>query len=559
MSIFKHAPLALALSLALPIAATAGSKFPVTSITAGNTIELKVEGTFRHGNFDEGAAEIAAYDPDSERLFVTNAEDDTLDVLSIKNPNKPKLAFEIDLDDAGLYTDIAGFEFGGVNSVASLQGLVAVAVEHDFKQGNGAVVFFDAGGDFISAVEVGALPDMVTFTPDGMYVLVANEGEPSDDYSVDPEGSVSLIYIGGGADDAWVDTADFDEVTIPDGVRITGPINTSPAQDLEPEYIAVSSDSMIAWVTLQENNAVAVVDIGAKMISAVIPLGTKNHNVVQNALDASNRDNDIIIRPWPTHGLYMPDAIARYDVDGAPYLVTANEGDGREYISEVSMSDCEFVFEDDECIYTDEARVKDVTLADDFDLPPGLDADALQADGNLGRLKIASTEGVNNNGYYEQLFSFGSRSFSIWNGETGELVYDSGSDFERRTAAALPEYFNSTNDDNSFDVRSDDKGPEPEGVAVGTINDHTYAFIGLERIGGIMVYDVTNPVSPEFQQYINNRDFSADIEEAGDLGPEGMLFIPASQSPKKRDLLVVSNEVSGTTTIYSIKSIKPKD
>ena len=144
----------------------------------------------------------------------------------------------------------------------------------------------------------------------------------------------------------------------------------------------------------------------------------------------------------------------------------------------------------------------------------------------------------------------------------GQLVFDSGDDFEQITADLLPDDFNSTNDENgSFDNRSDDKGPEPEGVTVGQINGRTYAFIGFERIGGVIVYDVTDPYTPEFVQYLNNRDFAGDAEAstAGDLGPEGLLFINALHSPIHKPLLVVGNEVSGTTTIYQIDSAQEED
>ncbi|MFM7576255.1 MAG: choice-of-anchor I domain-containing protein, partial [Microcystaceae cyanobacterium] len=136
------------------------------------------------------------------------------------------------------------------------------------------------------------------------------------------------------------------------------------------------------------------------------------------------------------------------------------------------------------------------------------------------------------------------------------LVYDSGDDFEQITGTFFPDYFNASNSNNNFDNRSDDKGPEPEGLVLGEIEGRSYAFIGLERIGGVMVYDVSNPQTPQFVQYLNNRNFSVatNSPEAGDLGPEGLTFIKAEESPNGKALLVVANEVSGTTTIYEINS-----
>ena len=206
--------------------------------------------------------------------------------------------------------------------------------------------------------------------------------------------------------------------------------------------------------------------------------------------------------------------------------------------------------------FSEEARVKD--HGDDFQLDSAAypDIDELSTDENMGRLKMTvSTGDTDNDGEIELIHAFGGRSFSILNAE-GAMVYDSGSDFERITASLIPDDFNSTNDENgSFDDRSDDKGPEPEGVTVGRIGGEAYAFIGLERVGGIMVYNVTDPLIPRFVQYINNRDFSGDAEAgtAGDLAPEGLLFIPEDESPTNLPLLVVTNEVSGTTTIYEIK------
>ena len=145
--------------------------------------------------------------------------------------------------------------------------------------------------------------------------------------------------------------------------------------------------------------------------------------------------------------------------------------------------------------------------------------------------------------------------------EDGKQVFDSGDDFERITARALGQFFNSDNDEaNSGDKRSDNKGPEPEGVVVGEHNGKTYAFIGLERVGGIMIYDVSNPYAPVFQDYVNTRNFSssfdfvnlADVKRAGPLGPEGLAFVPAKDSPTGKPLLMVAYEVSGTVKVFEL-------
>jgi Esterase-like activity of phytase len=264
-----------------------------------------------------------------------------------------------------------------------------------------------------------------------------------------------------------------------------------------------------------------------------------------NGLDASDRDAKINIRQWPVKGLYLPDAIAAYKVGGKTFLITANEGDAREY---------EDVLEEAVRIGDD-----DKVVLDPAKFPNG---DVLKNDANLGRLNITETMGNSDTGFTE-LFVFGGRSFSIWD-SSGKLAYDSGDLLERVTAGAYPANFNASNDNNTFDNRSDNKGPEPEGVAIGEVLGKPYAFIGLERIGGVAVFDVSDPVAPIFVQYVNNRNFDAEPEiddeqanpAAGDLGPEGLLFISNDASPNGRPLLVVGNEISGTTTIYQIKSTR---
>jgi len=920
-------------------------------------IHLEPIGTYASGIYEEGAAEIVAYDSGKKLLFVINANDATVDVLSIKDPTSPAKTGSIDVKP-----------FGAVaNSVAAKNGIVAVAVENADKQAPGKVVFFSSASlKFLASVEVGALPDMVTFSPDGNWVLTANEGEPNADYTVDPEGSVSIIDLSKGAhkltqsDVRTAGFAAFNSATLESSIRIFGP-GATVAQDLEPEYIAVSKDSTTAYVTCQENNALAIVDIASATVTALKGLGFKDHSRVDttlatydfgamptigtteagqdlylggfsglhfegidpltgnrkfiantdrgpngdadglyrpfllpsfapelvrfelspaggltitqriplkdsagnpltglpnthiangtastphhdevpvglqgeilpldtlggdfegvvtdpadgsfwmvdeyrpaiyhfatdgklmsrfvpqglsaatgesagtygeevlpevlgqrrqnrgfeavafydgkvyawvqsplrnpvsssngslngrrtvrvvefdpvsmstkqflhildnanlgtpgntrpdkvgdavalgggeflvverdddaidsdpsgniekkiyrvnlagatdisnltgtvaetgkyvdelspeelaangitamakvlhvdlnaagynevekvegltlmedgklalindndfgvaaitintntgtftvdyvpepiklgiltptfNGLDASDRDNLINIRQWPVYGMYMPDAIAAFTTLSGEFLITANEGDAREYDG-----------------FEEEVAVKDVDL-DPTVFPTGR---AMQNNALLGRLAITSTLGdIDQDGDYDQLFSFGARSFSIWSTD-GSLVYDSRDEIERTIAAdpVYAPYFNANNTSSSFDNRSDNKGPEPEGVAVGQVAGRVYAFVGLERIGGLYVVDVTEPAAPEFVQYVNHRNFAAgdDLANAGDLGPEGILFIPSSESPNGKALVVVGNEVSGTTTVYEINAVK---
>jgi hypothetical protein len=535
-----------------------------------NTISLSLVGRYESGQFAQSAAEIVSYDPSTKQTFVVNAlsgEIDVLDVSAISTPHKTsslKLANDIKNALASV-TDVS--QLGAANSVSVHNGIVAIAVEANPKSNNGYVVFYQASDkSFLSAVEVGALPDMLTFTPDGKQVIVANEGEPNNDYTIDPEGSVSIINVSAGfsnltqANVTQVRFNDFNvgasrAANLPSTVRIFGP-NASVAQDLEPEYITVSSDSKTAWVSLQENNALATINLTTGQVNKINALGFKNYGVAGNEIDASDKDKAINIRTWPVWGMYQPDSIAAYDFNGKTYVVSANEGDARAYTG-----------------FSEEIRVADIVknggAINLASLTNFSFAGLINADNNLGRLRITSTLGWKNDGTcsfskgkpsnceYNALYAYGGRSFSIWDSVTGKLVFDSGSDFEKMTAQRLGADFNSNHEENGGDSRSDDKGPEPEALALGKIDGKTYAFVGLERVGGIMVYDITEPENARFVQYINPRDFSAanNTSAAGDLGPEGFKFVKAEDSPNGKPLLMVGNEVSGTTSIFQIDTI----
>ena len=296
------------------------------------------------------------------------------------------------------------------------------------------------------------------------------------------------------------------------------------SDDVEPEYITVAPDGKTAFITLQEANAVAVLDINKGKIIEIQPLGAKDHSKPGNGLDSSDRDgpgNDgaIDIGNQPVLGLYMPDGIASYKANGKTYYVTANEGDDR----------------------GETVRIKDIVL-DPVKFP---NAAELQSDDNIGRLAVSSINGdTDGDGDYDKLYAYGARSFTIWD-DDGKKVFDSGDMFEQIIAEMTPELFNADESDpDEFDTRSDAKGPEPESVVVGEVDGKTYAFVGLERAGGgVMIFDITNPKDVEFIQYIRTD---------GDIAPEGLDFISAKDSPIGVPLLAVANEVSGTTSLYKI-------
>lgn len=546
--------LAAALGTAALLAACGGNDDAPDNTTPApdaTPVSLTLEkiGGFTHTG-GEASAEITAYDPLSKRLFVVNGALGSVDVLDLSNPAAPTSVGAI----AG---SSIGSGLGAINSVAIRDGIVALAVEASPKTGNGLVAWVRASDSTLLGTDtVGALPDMLTFTPDGRHLLVANEGEPnsySQPDSVDPEGSVSVIALGTLTPTATsvnrtVHTAGFGAYNTQldslrtAGVRIFGP-NATVAQDLEPEYIAVSADSAKAYVTLQENNAVAEVDIATRTVTAIRALGYKDHSLTGMGMDVSNEDGGsntnsgtptVKIAPVPVRGLYMPDAIAAFTAGGQQYLITANEGDARDYTGLV-----------------EEARVR-AHCSVGLDSTLFTDAANLVLDSNLGRLNVTAVPngddtGKNGTGECTALYSFGARSFSIWN-TAGTRVYDSGDEFETRTQALSNVNFNASNSNNTLDSRSPAKGPEPEGVTVATFGTKTFAFIGLERVGGIMVYDVSTPASASFVTYLNTR-----TGDTGDRGPEGLHFISAAHSPNGQPLLIVGNETSGTTAVLQIR------
>ena len=483
-----------------------------------NSIELVQIGRFDTGIFDENAAEIPAYDPISQRLFVVNGGNETIDVLDLSNPGDPTFLFAIDPTNFDV----------SPNSVDINNGLVAIAAENDNPQEPGEVLLFDTDGNFLNSTTVGVLPDSLTFTPDGQRIVVANEGEPDEDNpTIDPEGSISIIDVSNGVDNLGIATADFtafsgqeDELRA-QGVRIV-PDRTFP-EDAEPEFIAVSADSTTAFVTLQENNTVAVVDLAAAEVTELQPLGTQDFSQSVQ-LDPSDEDGGINLQNLPVQGFFQPDAIATYEVNGELYYVTANEGDARD----------------------EDENIEDLIL--DPDAFPN--AAELQQEENLGRLEASSIDGdVDGDGDIDQLFIFGGRSFSIRD-RNGNIVFDSGDQFANIIAEQIPELFNSEGTIDTFDERSNDAGSEPEAIEIGEIDGRFYAFIGLERVGGVIVYDITNPTEAQFVQYINPIDEATG--NAIDLGPEDLEFISAEDSPNSQPLVAVANAVTGTTTIYQI-------
>jgi DNA-binding beta-propeller fold protein YncE len=504
-------------------------------------------GTPFSGTTQINSAEIVSYDASTKRLYVANSVGGKLDILNLANPAAITAIASIDIRP-----------YGGINSVYARNGLVACAMENANPQANGSVVFFDQNGVLQKQVTVGALPDMITFSPDGRYVLTANEGEPNQAYTTDPEGSVSVIDISGGVGNltqANVTTAGFAAYNSQaaalraQGIRIYGGLAASPstvAQDLEPEYVAVSANSQTAYITLQENNAMAVLDLATKTITGLRPVGYSDHTQPGHGLDVSNQTTDVLIANWPIKGMRQPDAIAAFEVNGTSYLLTANEGDAREYGTTANPGLIEAVRAGNAAYVLDPTAFPNAAL--------------LKNNNVLGRLNVTNKLGdTDGDGDFDEIYAFGGRSFSIYNASTGAEVHDSGNLLERVTStdATYGAIFNASNGFGEAPVRkdrSDDKGPEPEGVTTGRIGNNLYAFVSMERVGGVMVFNINNPATPVLELYMNNRSLTAGT---GDLGPEGIVFIAAADSPTGQPLLLLANEVSSTVAVYSIQTSTP--
>lgn len=522
---------------------------------------------------DPRVAEINAFDAAGRRIYVVNPLDGRLDVIDASSPAALIPATPASLDvvlacQAAMGLDCPVQAGAEPNSVAIHGRLLAVALGNPVRTDHGHAVFLELQGAaapvFLAAVEVGALPDMITFTPDGQYALTANEGEPSLDYTIDPPGSVSIIAVDRlGQSDAvrHVGFSGFDKPGPRQklerlGVRIFGP-GASTSQDLEPEYIAVSGGK--AYVTLQENNALATIDIATASVERIVGLGLKDHLLPGLGLDPSDQDGGINIGSWPVSGMFQPDAIHAFQSRGRNYLIMANEGDAREY--DPSGPTVGFV---------EAIRVGNAGYVLDPTVFPN--AAALKASAALGRLNVSSASGdLDGDGDFDRIDVFGARSVSVRD-EQGRLVWDSGDTLERLAAESDTivngvriGLFNTTSTANSRDNRSDDKGIEPESVVVGEVNGRPYAFVGLERDGGIAVFDLSRPESPALVRYVNNRKFpltssgtfaacgDTPATDCGDLGPEGLSFVPAANSPTGHALLIVSNEASSTTTVWEVR------
>lgn len=456
-------------------------------------------------------AEITAYMPLYHKLFAVGGNS-SISVFDLTVVEKPVVIEKKKV-------------LGHASSVAVFDDLVAVSLISDPHTQNGRVDLYRYGDSLslLKSFSVCPEPDMLTFTPNGAAILVACEGSPSEDGTINPEGAIALIQI---LEENPVSILKFDHLDstalIKKGVRKTGP--GTFFQNLEPEYITVDPSSKMAWVSLQENNAIGVIDLKLKKITNVFGLGALDHSILGQGLDFK-KDQQIKIENAPILGLRQPDGIAVLSENGRHYILTANEGASRNYSS-----------------YSDETDI--LSLFQKGLLNPDIfNSSWLTA---LQKHTFSIMEPCSN-GPCNHVYAFGSRSMSVFDGKTGKILFDSGDQIEKMIAKTVPSLFNwnAKKGKLKIDARSEDKGAEPEMVTIGEWNDKKVAFLGLERMTGIIVWDLKNPEKPLIIDY---------YLDPKDRGPEGILFISAQKSPFPRiPLLIVGYEYSKSIVIYSIQ------
>jgi 2',3'-cyclic-nucleotide 2'-phosphodiesterase/3'-nucleotidase/5'-nucleotidase len=585
----------LVAACALALAAAADAPPQMSGPRDGDLLNVRLVGVCRTGGFNESACEIAAWCPRTRRVLVASAAEGLV-AVDLKDPSAPSVIQRVALK--------------GVNSVAIHGDLVAVCASPEGASARGLVILLNAELEEVARVAVGHGPDMLTFTPDGKVLLVANEAEPSSDGKIDHEGTVSIIDLSAGAASATVREVTFDafeqhaESLRARGLHIPMPGRTM-AQQLEPEYITTSPDGRWAFVSLQEANAIAIIDVLQAKCVAIEPLGLKDFGAPGVGLDPSDKDGGPSIACWPVHGLYQPDTIACFAHGDDLFIATANEGEPRDYpfYSEVRRISQLVHRDGGERLALDPGRFpaggRPTSIEGDpatSDAPTAASgANELRSQARLrdpsgaGRLQVSSAAGdLDGDGDYDQLVTFGARSASLWRVRVDEqrnpcgleLAWDSGSEIERTVLARMPGAFNADHrTGKSADSRSDRRGPEPEGLAIAQVGDRRVLIVGLERCGGCIAWDITDPLTPRLATYANRRNASIDlsilspgdrpsstsaaldapasdrqalIEAAGDLGPEGLLTIPSHASPTGQPLLIVCNEVSGTMTVVEL-------
>lgn len=506
----------------------------------------------------EGGAEIPTYHPASKRLFSTNGARNTVDVYDLSNPAKPVRINRVDLKNFG--SDVTSVAAGRDVVVAAVHKAETFSANGVPSLPNGVLVVMDLDGKVISSPDLkGVLPDAVTFTPSGTRALVAIEGQPvcakddpattineSTDYlkAVDPLGGVSIVDLSDPRNPD-VSFVGFKGFTVSElrakGLALSSVVNDA-SKDLEPEYI-VALDEMKAYVTIQEANGIGVLDLQNRAWIDV--RRAFESKLVGTPIDTSDRDSGRGPRSYVNVvGASQPDAIAGFKIGSGHYLVTANEGDAREY----------------SCL-NDDLRASSLKV----DSRRFRDWKTWSANSELGRSKVNPNAGDRDgDGDIDTIHLRGARSMTIY--RNGAVLWDSGKLLEEiQTSAFGVQNINGSHslstDKSTVNYlpqdRSDDKGSEPEGIAVGIVGDARVAVLGLERMSALVVFDISNLRAPSLIKWIQMMPVtSTPVSQATAWSPEGVVFVPAEKSPNGKALFITSFELSGSLTIHQIEQKK---
>jgi hypothetical protein len=580
----------LVIALSTAIVACSGSSnsddTPPLTQNPPSAVSLTLLGRYNSGQFGVNAAASVAYYGGNRTAFIANRHRNLVEVLSLTNPATPTTLAALDASAAA--ATALSRPMGAVAAVATYddpiatndRDRIAVTVYGQGLTSNGAVVIYKAADRSVLAVlQTGVGPTAVTFSQDGRFVVTADKGAPAPDYSVDPEGSISVVDLTptpvapATTAPPAITVLDFRafnvsgitpipttsrETEVLGDVRFTGRAGATRAIDFDPQAVSTAVNAR-AYVSLQENNALATVALNPARIETIVGLGSMDFSTATNTMDASDADGGGALTARPVRGFRQPGALVAYRNSDEVLLMTANTGAPRQRPG-----------------FDETTRAATLNL--DATVFPT--AATLQQNANIGRLVVSATEGnaaatttpapgVPQDPDIETIFAFGA-PFSVVR-TTGFPVFDSGNDFERITLQRLTTNFNSAADANGTgDTRSDDQGPAPKAVAIGQIEGAAFAFIGLSEVGGIMVYAMdTNLRVGRFLEYKNDRSYTVGVSnpdgnadgapdsnpEAGDLGPTQMVFVPVSASPTADSLLLVANAVSGSTTIYAVRPV----
>lgn len=251
----------------------------------------------------ETAAEIVAASEDGMTLIYSDSPQEVIGFVDITDPETPVAAGTVAL--------------GGEPTSVAVQGdyaLVGVNTSADFINVSGELAVIDIANQTITAtLDLGGQPDSVAVSPDGTYAAIVIENERDEDLEEGvipqlPAGKLVVVALDG-QPDSW-STTDID---------LTGLDGVLEPTDPEPEYVDINDDN-IAVVSLQENNAVVLVDLAAGTVLNSFSAGEVDLTMVDDTEEGALISQTASISDIPRE----PDGVTWLGTD---YFATADEGD----------------------------------------------------------------------------------------------------------------------------------------------------------------------------------------------------------------------------------------